>query len=107
MPSRDEALLLNQIVENLEGRLVNDHEVLVDQKRFKVVVFVLPMVDERRPERPWKETFLEWLRLGRTVKVASELAGVTRRHAYRCKQTDKTFRKEWEAVRREQRRRRR
>ena len=64
-----------------------------------VVIALAPAASPpTRPEgfdRPWKAEFLNHLRQGRTVVQAAELAGVTARHAYRCRKEDPAFARAW------------
>ena len=83
-------------VENSQGN-VETQEVIHDDERFLVVVVPLP--DRDRFDRPWKSIFIEWLRRGLTVEKAAHLAGVSRRHAYICRDKDDQFSKAWNSAR--------
>lgn len=80
-----------------------------DNRETVVTVIVLrqsqfPQEDSREPEgvaenlqfdRSWKKRFIEWRKAGRTVTEAAELAGVSKRHACRCRLSDREFGKAW------------
>ncbi|GIV16005.1 MAG: hypothetical protein KatS3mg022_3422 [Armatimonadota bacterium] len=46
--------------------------------------------------RDWREKFLAALARGCSVSQAARLAGVSRQHAYRCRQRSNTFAQQWE-----------
>ena len=52
-------------------------------------------VGEPLPDPAWWDTFLDWLRQGKTVGLAAELAGVSRISAYRHRRAHPEFRRRW------------
>lgn len=99
-----ESVLLRKVLESVGRGSLKTHTVSLDDMQFLVVV--LPVNedaengrDESSFDRPWKALFLDWLRHGLTVEKAAELAGVTRRHAYRCRRSDEAFRRGWNLAR--------
>ena len=74
-------------------------EIEVSGERYLLIA--VPLGASKPPlqfDRPWKASFLQWLRKGRPVAQAAELAGVSRRHADRCRGSDKEFAAAWAAV---------
>ena len=64
-----------------------------------VIVTIFPAAAEPKSfDGTWKADFLEHLRAGRTVRHAAELAGVSARHAYRCRREDPQLAAAWSAA---------
>lgn len=64
-----------------------------EEGRFLILVVPLDGFDHH-----WKKTFLEWLKKGRSIRMAAHLAGVARSQLYRQREADETFRNAWDLV---------
>ena len=73
-------------------------EIEVPGGRYLVIAVPLDPKEPVQFDRPWKAAFLKWLSRGLSVNRASELAGVSRTHPYRCRQADKRFGLAWESI---------
>lgn len=66
---------------------------------FLILVLPLPSKTKTKDfDQHWKRPFLEWLQKGRSVQMAADLAGISRRQVYRHRNSDELFRKAWDLV---------
>ena len=93
------ASLRSELLESIRVTLAEAQRQADATGREVVLVAVAPATEPSPFDRPWKADFLEHLRAGRAVRIAAELAGVSARHAYRCRSEDARFAAAWSAAR--------
>lgn len=83
----------------------HDH-VLTTEGGGRFLILILPLPDTKSNEKDvegfdllWKKRFIEWLLKGRSIRQAAQLSGISRRQAYRQKESDEVFRNAWELAR--------
>ena len=84
---------LEIFVERSVGDKPRDLVVSTEEGKFLILVIPLDGFDHH-----WKKTFLEWLKNGRSIRMAAHLAGVARSQLYRHREADETFRNAWDLI---------
>ena len=100
-------LHLRKLIEHARSLPAQESAICLEEGDYQIIILPRRSNDTateledllRQLDAPWKCEFVEWLRSGRSVTQAAELAGITPRHAWRSRKTDGVLSRAWAVAR--------